>query len=275
MPLRRKATRDWNKTSVLFVHGVGEQPEGYSDKLIELLSAVDPDWAESTRWYELNYDQVNVAMADRCRNSWDAIRKLPAAGALESHVLDLIDYILIPDARHWIDTLFQRELAQIVKAGQDSKPKIHQPKHRLFIVAHSLGTLVTYEGLHGIIGLPAALGVAKGLLTRAYFTMGSPLGLLRKNSSRLPAGFALRGGICRPTIQNPMTDAMVSNIASWYDYRHELDPIALVGLESQAAAGTLSQPERRFTAFHAGVNMHDFSNYVEEFAPELVARMKA
>jgi hypothetical protein len=277
MALRRDAVKPWNKTSVMFVHGVGEQPKGYSDKLIDILRAEDPAWGDSTRWYELEYDSVNVALAEKCRGCWDTVKALPGGTIAESHMSDLLNFFLIKDAREWVDTLFRFELGTIIQAGQKSKPPVHQRWHRLFIIAHSLGTFVSYEGLHGIVGEATTFGVLKGLVVRGFFTMGSPLGVIRRTITGLPQSsgkFAISNGLRRPTDLDPIDNKMVSNVAEWLDYRHRYDPIALVSLQSEAEAGTLSANERIFEKFHCGANMHEFSNYVTEYAGEFVARMK-
>jgi hypothetical protein len=172
----------WNKKSLIFIHGIGRHDPGYAEVLYKILHDQDPVLADATRWYEFGYEQVNAALEKKVIQFQNA---LPEAGkdptlwqGIGDMIIDLGAFLFTPDFHNWIESLFRKELIQVVQDGIAAG--VDQYEHDIYIVSHSLGTVVSYEMLHNIIGDAQDLGWTSGFKNIRFFTLGSPLAFIRK-----------------------------------------------------------------------------------------------
>lgn len=277
MALVRKNTAAWNKKSVLFVHGVGTSQPGYSEPLIEVLAAADGPLAAGTRWYESAYDFVNTAMAQKVTLIGSKLEEgsKDVDGFMTTHVLDVLTFLCMADTRNWITTVIKKDLVDMVKDAHGDG--VMQEELEVSIFAHSLGTMVSYETLHQIVGMQA-IGAPEGFTVKNFFTMGSPLAFVRKSKDTIPrAGqdsVIFRQDIGRPSIMNQFKKKPESNVRAWYNYRNLLDPIAsAVPLTPESSNNALSAPDSTFSRLNDGLNPHSFKNYVTEYATDFMQKI--
>jgi hypothetical protein len=179
-----------------------------------------------------------------------------------------VDYLYSPDPYNWINTEFREELIDIVDEGQESG--VAPRDHQIYILSHSLGTVVSYEILHAIVDDAQTLGVSSRFRIKTYFTLGSPLAFIKANQKRIPSmneeAFLRSRPIGRPVRENSFTGALESNILDWINIRQKFDPVAsLTPLDQTTANGALSRETLVFDAFHSGANPHAFENYLTEY----------
>jgi len=282
MALLHTNASTWNHRTVLFVHGIGLQPAGYSEPLYQILRQADSSTVDATRWHEVAYDSVNTALELKVRNLNSVI---PQAGqsptakqTAEDLVVDLVDYLFTTDPYNWINTVFRKALVGIITQGQNDGVAVRDQS--VILIAHSLGTVVSYEGLHSIVTDPQLPGLSSGFRVRAYLTMGCPLAFIKANLSRLKylnKNFFLgKEPIGRPTRVDTFSGETQSNVADWFNFRQQIDPVAsLIPLTMATSNNALSQETFVFNKLHAGINPHDFSNYVTEYSPFILQQIKA
>jgi hypothetical protein len=263
----------WNRKSLVFVHGIGKTPETYADPLYEILRARNPAAADAARWYAVAYDFVNEVMAQKLRLVEEQIPgpdkpASPAKEAFRDLFLDLLTYLGTNNLYHWINTVFKGSLAEVVARGQ--RDGVHQDRHEIYLIAHSLGTVVAYEGVHAIIGDPQVVGLSSNFRVQALLTMGSPLAFIKKYQDLIPSLSRSRlreHPIGKPEVEDSFTGEKGTNVLAWYNFRHKLDPVAsLVPLDQNTANRALTEDTFVFDAYHAGPNAHAFSNHLVEFA---------
>ncbi len=271
----------WNKKTVLFVHGIGIQKPKFSEPLHKILRAADPATVDATRWHEIAYDSVNEAIAAKVIQFQSAIPKSPtnpeAKAVVSDMLIDLSDYLISVDPYNWINNVYRRELVDVVEAGQ--KSGVNQGEHQIFILSHSLGTVVSYEMLHSILTDAQVLGVTKRFRIKCFFTLGSPLAFIKKNENKLPTlnskSFLRSTPIQRPTRLNSVTEVMETNVLSWINIRQKVDPVgSLVPLEKSNSGEALSEETLVFDKFHAGLNPHAFDNYLTEYASFIMEKIR-
>ena len=272
----------WNKKSGILIHGIGRQPEKFSVPMQKLLREVDPATADATRWYEVAYDSVNDAMEQKVIEFRSALAKPDGGtdvGSLAADFLaDLINFLFNVDPYNWINTITTTALTEVVEDGQ--KAGVEQKEHEVFILSHSLGTVVAYETLHTIINEPQTLGLSSNFRVKTLFTLGSPLAFIKANTRRIPTvndNFYLRNeAIGKPMRNNSFTGRMQSNVTEWYNLRQKIDPVAsLIPLDQASANGSLATETMVFDKLHTGVNPHDFMNYLTEFGPMIMEKVRA
>jgi hypothetical protein len=225
---------------------------------------------------------VNQAFEQKVRQFNGALATEGTAPKLNAmagdFIVDLVDYLALSDPYYWINNVFRKELLDIVEAGQRSG--VDQAEHEIYILSHSLGTVVSYEALHSIINDAQTLGKSSNFNIKAFFTFGSPLAFIKANQKRLPHlnnQFALRAEpIGRPTRKDTFTEETQTNVLDWYNMSQEYDPVAsLVPLTEATANGALSQESFVFKEFHSGANPHAFENYIKEYAPFIMETIRA
>jgi len=270
MLLKENLSADWNNKSIVFIHGIGRQPADYATSLQDLLRKVDPDTADRSMWHSIAYDDVNDAMAAKVIQFNGALEK-EGANALASlgtdFVVDLVNYLSAVDSYHWINTKVREALVHVVQEG--IKRGVHQNEHEVFIISHSLGTVVAYEALHAVITGAQVLGRSSGFRVQALFTLGSPLAFIKANAEKIPSvneDFFLREApIARPAIVNTFTKKPMSNVMAWFNLRQKFDPVASLTPLTVAASNGAVTEDREFDALHTGANPHDFANYLTEY----------
>lgn len=281
MALLRGNTSQWNHTSVVFIHGIGVQPTQYSLPLYNILHGADPKTAEATRWFEIAYDHVNQTMAEKLRIPGEQTNSKVGQRALtigDDFLLDLVTYLFTTDIYNWINTTVRRDLVDVVQRALADG--IDPTQHRVILIAHSLGTVVSYEALHHILTDPQTLGLTSGFKIQSFLTMGSPLAFIKKYQSRIPSlndnFFLYKKPIARPTRVHSFTGASESNVLDWYNFRHKNDPVAsLEPLTMATANNALSEDTAVFSKLHTGINPHDFGNYIQHYAPFIFERIHA
>lgn len=283
MPLLKDNVAPWNRKTIIFVHGIGVQPAGYSEPLYNILRAEDPVEADATRWYEVAYDAINDAMAKKLDQQTKT--GVPPADPNDPDAMktalnftfDLVNFLFSVDPYHWITNYFKSELTAVVdRALQDD---VYSPDHQVTIISHSLGTVVSYELLHAIIDMPQVLGSAKGFRIKTLFTLGSPIAFIKANAGKIPTlnpGAALRSKPIGRPVRLTRTGREETNVLDWYNLQQDLDPVtAITPLTMESTNGALSQETLRFKEFHEGVNPHGFDNYLTEFSPFIWEKIRA
>jgi hypothetical protein len=228
--------------------------------------------ADATRWYEVAYDSANEAMK---RKVAEFNRRIPEAGAAPGgrdlaadFLLDLANYLVTHSLYAWINQIVRKAIVDALALGETNG--VLPEEHELFLISHSLGTVVSYETLHAIIDSPQVPGLSSGAKVRAWLTMGSPLAFIKARENQIPSlnpDFALRrGAINRPRRQNAFTGESETNVMEWFNFQQKFDPVAsLVPLTFDSSNGSLSRETFVFDEFHTGANPHDFANYVSEY----------
>lgn len=82
----RKNSAEWNQKSVLFVHGIGDQSDGYSKELIEIIAKAQggAELVAATRWFEVQYDFVNKTMLAKNQDAWNQLAKITPEKAADA-----------------------------------------------------------------------------------------------------------------------------------------------------------------------------------------------
>jgi len=280
MALLNTNTSPWNCKTVLFIHGIGFQPKTYSQPLYEILRAEDPATADATRWHEIAYDEANELMKQKVV---ELQKHIPGPGAAPSamdtaadFLVDLVNYLGTGSLYHWINNYARKALLDALQEG--IRDGVMPEDHSLILIAHSLGTVVSYELLHQMISDPQLPGLSRGVHVQAWLTMGSPLAFIKKNQNKIPSlnpsSVLRKQPLGKPWIQDPFS-GRVTNITNWFNYRQTLDPVgSLVPVDQTSTGGELSRETSVFDAFHTGVNPHDFANYLTEYRGEIMGFLR-
>lgn len=264
------------------MHGIGMHAAGYSEPLFKILRDQNPALVDSCRWREVAYDSVSTTIEAKVIQFKSAIPKSvenpDAKSVVTDMLVDLTDYLINADPYNWINTVYKKELVEIVEAGQQSG--VDTAQQEIFIISHSLGTVVSYEALHAIIDDAQTLGITSHFRIKTLFTLGCPLAFIKANQGKIPSinkKFFLRDKpIGRPMRINSMTDENETNILNWYNLAQRFDPVAsLTPLTMASSNNSLSQETLKFDAFHAGPNPHEFANYITEYASFLLDKIGA
>jgi hypothetical protein len=266
-------TSQWNNKSVVFVHGIGDHPETFAQPVFEILKKTDPALASATRWYGVGYDYINDQMATKLGLIQEQLTA-PATVTVEL-LLDLLNYLGTKDLNEWVNTAYKKALADIVADGQEQG--VEPAEHEIYIVSHSLGTVVSYETLHAIVNDPQTLGLAKNFRVQALYTFGSPIAFIKKNESKIPSfgQTALKTlPIGKPTRKNAITGRVQSNVSTWYNFRQKFDPVASLTPLTLESSNQSLDDDFIFSKLHSGPNPHEFSNYITEYADFLVDDIK-
>lgn len=277
------------RKSVIFIHGIGPQNEGYSDQLWNIL------WQnrnpEGIHKYELLYYDVFKKLNEKLEMN-DFIKKYgitkilekiiktkdisanveeKLTSALQDTVSHVLYFLAFRDAKNAILNRFKKKLLEVIEDALAED--VYPPDLEIIIVSHSLGTVVAYMGLHTIIS-EQGLGLQDDLKIKSFFTLASPLSLIKKVSDKLNIALPhITSGIKKPVEWNPVKEINVSNIDDWFSYRHQLDPVAsLVPLVGDFLDNEDESPFL-FDKIHID-NVHAFSNYTTQARDLIVDEIK-
>ncbi len=270
MALLQSNINSWNKKSIVFIHGIGRQPENYSKPLYERLRKVDAETADASIWHEVAYDDVNTALQEKVIQFQGALEgsgKNALVSLGTDFLVDLINFLFAVDPYHWINTTTKKALVEVVEEGL--KHDVHQREHEIYLISHSLGTVVAYETLHSILTDAQTLGRSSGFRVQTLFTLGSPIAFIKARQNVIPSvneQFFLRNHLIgKPQRLNALTKRPETNVSEWMNLRQKFDPVAsLTPLDAASSNGALTE-DRSFDAFHTGTNPHDFANYLTEY----------
>ncbi len=274
--LLKEPTTDWNNKSIIFIHGIGRQPADYAVALQKRLHDIDPATADASMWHAVAYDDVNTAIDAKVIQFNGALEK-EGQNALVSlgtdFLVDLVNELFAVDPYHWITNTTKKAFVDVVAEGV--KRGVSQREHEIYILSHSLGTVVAYETMHHILTDPQVLGLTSGFKVQTLFTLGCPLAFIKANENRIPCvndQFMLREGpIERPFRVNKFRKGRVeSNIVEWINLRQKFDPVASLVPLTVAAFNQSVDEDRVFDVFHTGANPHDFANYLAEYGPSIM-----
>lgn len=273
-----------HRTTIIWIHGMGDSTPGFSGDLVKTLVApfADTPRARGIFHEEICYEDINelanekilkadLAISDVC----NAVQ-VPLVGSLESYRDSVKDALgdVFPDwlsrgIRMWIFHRINRRILEIVQRARDDG--ITPRNHNINIVCHSLGTFVTYEFLHWAKDV-FQIGVADFRANNVF--MLAPVIALMKDL-RLGAlmnnyDLAINNPLSKPWVHNPATGVPVTNVRKLWAYRHKWDPFAsLVPLRGEL----LDHPAWTFDAFHSGGNMHAYTNYLTEFNTNIMNKV--
>lgn len=274
------------RKTVIFIHGIGEQIEGYSNPLWDMLWKHNK--AEGVYKYELFYYDIFKMMNEKIQieeipKRYGFIKILEEfvknselaehmtqtfTEILKNTVSHVLYFLLIEDSKNAIINKFKKELVKVIKDA--TKEGVYPPNIEITIISHSLGTVVGYIGLHRIIG-EMGLSLRQGVRIKNFFTLATPLGLIKEISGRLGKEIpCITKGIKKPTEWNPAKKIYETNVKNWYSYRHKHDPVAsLIPLKDEFLNNTDELPFV-FEKIHRG-NIHSFDNYIEQ-ARDLISQ---
>lgn len=282
MALLHAPASAWNRKTVFFIHGIGFQPVEYSEPLYKILRKQDPATADATRWHEVTYDEANAQLKAKVV---ELQKRIPAEGAKPSakdlaadFLVDLVDYLATQSLYDWINNYVRKALVDAIQEG--TQEGVMPGDQQLYILSHSLGTVVSYEVLHSIVSDAQVPGLSSGVRIKSYMTFGSPLAFIKAHQAQIPSFnkdfFLRKQPIGRPFVTNPFTDAKESNVTDWFNFRHKLDPVgSLTPLDMAASDNSLSRESFIFDAFNTGLNSHDFANYITQYRKEIMEMLRA
>jgi hypothetical protein len=276
---------------VLFVHGIGEQPENYSlPYWNDLWAGVSP--VPATRW-ELRYsdvfDKVEAkATLSRLRANQplkDVIKAIihdeSTAGSisdeidrdLHESVFHVLCFLTDPAVQGWIHTLFTLKLNDLLRAAAGAKS--YPPDVHITIASHSLGTVVAYMGLHKIAA-DDTLGFPARVIVRNLYSLASPLKLVAEIAGRLGALLPeipyVTHGISRPRYAGTGRTPGGTTLRQWHVFRHEKDPVASLVPLSPLPLGAVGDSEAEFNE-QLGTSIHGFDNYLKKAGQHLRERI--
>jgi hypothetical protein len=267
------------RKAVMFIHGIGQQAEGYSDPLWNTLwQNENPGEVHKYELFYYNiFEMMNAKLEIdklvkkyglvkvlekiiRTRNSLAHMEKT-LTDVLKDTISHVLYFLLVRDAKNAVLNKFKKKLIEIIKDAIEES--IYPPDLEITIISHSLGTVVAYMGTHVIIG-EAGLGLQDDVRIKNLFTFASPLALIKNVSKKLKLKLThITDGIKNPVEWNPVKEIDESNIKDWYSYRHKLDPVAsLVPLVGEFLDNN-DEPPYLFDTVHAG-NVHAFENYITQ-----------
>lgn len=272
------------RTTIIWVHGMGDSQLGFSRELRDVLCGPFqdvPGVAEIVH-EEIVYEDINEQASKKIRDADLGISRLcgevtiPLIGALDQYTDGVKDALgdVFPDwlsrgIRLWIFQRFNREVLRIQRDAR--RAKVTPAEHNINIVCHSLGTFLTYEFLHwakDVFEIGAANFRANNVFMLAPVI--SIMKDLRLGSMMSSFDLAINNPLSKPWVHNPATGAPVSNIRKLWAYRHKLDPFAsIVPLRGEL----LDHPAWTFDDFHTGPNMHAYTNYLTEFRQNILERV--
>jgi hypothetical protein len=263
---------------VLFVHGIGPQTSGYSDKLWDVLwdSMPKPDIEKRELFY---YDSFQTAQAKLqvptyaaligqgvnalVAKVWPGVSLAPSVADFVTNTLAHVAYFLaFPQVQNEVLLKFEQSLLDIIADAEAQD--VYFPQTEITVVSHSLGTVVSYLAMHRIAP-DDTLGISNHVGLKNLYTLATPLELIRRVSSWFP-GFLhinhITDGISRP-IQT-VDDSRDTNIREWFSFRHNWDPVgSLAPLTGQPP---LDSPETEPFVFGDVqlTHTHDFDKYMEQ-----------
>jgi len=263
---------------VLFVHGIGEQEPGYSDKLWDVLwkDVPRPDIEKREFFY---YDSFQTAEAklqvptyatmlgqgvnQLVARLWPGVSLAPAVADFVTNTLAHVAYFLaVPQVQREILDKFEGSLRDIIVDAEAHG--VYFPRTQITVVSHSLGTVVSYLTMHRIAP-DETLGISNGVGIKNLYTIATPLELIRRVSSWFP-GFLhvdhITGGISRPV--QTVDNSRDTNIREWFSYRHSWDPVA--SLAPLTGQPPLDSPDTEPFVFGDVqlTHTHDFDKYMEQ-----------
>jgi len=274
-----------NRKSVIFVHGIGPQKQGYSDDLwIKLWqNAIPPEIRKYEVYYYDIFQKLNEKIEiDKFTQKY-GIENILKGVIKEQSVFDAINdtlkdtvshvlyYLLTADAYNAINNKFLYQLNTLV---QDGINEGYPPqKHDIVVISHSLGTVVAYCSIYRAMAEPA-IGLQDNTRIKALFTLASPLALIKTVGDKL--NFKLQyvsGGIDKPKEYDPVMGISIKYLKKWFSYRHNYDPVAsLIPLKGDFLDITENPPF--IFGQSLGIDVHDFSKYVEQARDNILGQLK-
>ena len=276
------------RTTVVWVHGMGDTRARYSGVLREAFLAALPEHLReepdivAIRHAEIFYENINDQIAEKIQvvdaklGAIIGSIPLPVAGdlsTLEPAITDAFGDVfslwLSAGARDWVLRQMTLQMLEILQSARDEG--VPAGRHRLHIICHSLGTFVTYEFLHFAKN---ARGIDVYDLAFSNVFMFAPVMALMKSlkAGRIFHGFdlAIAHPLDKPRVIDVATGTPITNVRKLWAYRHVFDPFASL---IPVTGPFLDHEPFTFDDFHSGPNMHAFTNYVREFAVPVAERI--
>ena len=266
---------------VIFIHGIGPVPKGYSDKLWQDMGKCG-DLSEVVS-HEMHYSDVFADMNAKITelsSSADVVAWVKnvlggsalagqagdaAAKALRDAVAHVVYFLFLTDPREQV----LRKFRAIVKEVLDA---VEYPEDaEITIISHSLGTVVAYAGLWQIVSMQG-MGAQDKVRVKDLYSLASPLQMI-EDLANIPVVKALpldlppfvNQPIARPSVQYDDSGPRY-NLRDWWCYIQDLDPVAWpVPLKGDF----LSAPP---VAFSGGA-IHAFETYMRQAQQRIVDRI--
>ncbi len=274
---------------VLFVHGIGPQDPGYSDKLWTQLWDGNPP-ADVHKYEVLYYDtfaamnrKVEIeenakklglrALVDGVFNNSDLAGKVEdkAVDLLRDTVSHVLYYTLHGEARRDILNKFKKQMVVLVREGRAAG----DPKDiRIVVLSHSLGTVVSYEALHELAGDPD-LGRPAGIRIDSLYSLATPLAAVAKVAGLVKKRIAhVTDEISKPARYNEARERTELYVERWYSYREARDPVAsTLALEGAFLDNDPGVEPYRFSDTH-GFSLHAFGGYIAQAKAQITGQLK-
>jgi hypothetical protein len=228
--------------AVMFIHGIGPQPQGYSDALWNVLwQDEDPERAVKYEvfYYDI-FDSINAKLEmdkimkeNRISAVLDTVIKSASTTTMiKEAVTDVLKntaahvfyFLMIGDVTYAVLSRFKRKLIDIIEDARAHGCPVQDLG--ISIVSHSLGTVVAYTGLHAIIG-EQGIGLQDDVRIDNLFTLASPLMLIKNVADQLRVQVPyMTNRLDKPREWDPAKKIYASNVRRWFSYRHERDSVA-------------------------------------------------
>jgi len=271
---------------VLFVHGVGEQQPGYSDKLWDVLwkDTSVPDIEKRELFYydvfrdaevknrvgdyaEVIGDKVN----DLISGLWPGKNVAPAvAGFCTDTMAHLAYFLALGNVKTVVLERFRESIRAMTEEALDQG--VGFPNTEITVVSHSLGTVVSYLGLHELAN-PKDPKKKFYSSVKSLYTLATPLEFIRTVSDWVPAFLNvdhITAGITRPV--TTVGGSTETNIRQWFSFRHKWDPVAsLVPVRGKPVKNPDEAPFT-FGDFQL-THTHDFDKYIEQARGSIRSRL--
>jgi hypothetical protein len=273
---------------VIFIHGIGEQAEGYSKALWQRLQAaqIPGDVEPHEMFYYDIFQTANAKIElDQLSNRYGLNKLIESrigdsalAGKVESKLQDVLvntvshvlHFCLNPDVRNAIILKLKECLLQVVMEAR--KQEVSLFDLNITILSHSLGTVVGYLGCHEVL-LDPALGLDNGVSFKNLYSLASPLELIDWVAKKVGLSIPhITDGVKKPVRHNVAMNIDESNVNDWWSYRNQSDPVAsLIPLLGDFLSNGDVDPFL-FSIIHCD-GVHSFSNYIEQSKSRIVANV--
>lgn len=196
------------------IHGIGKHVEGYHKSWIDALNSTGIDFSKED-FKEILWDPITQKMVDKygLNETFEKVSKffeIEMKGKIKSEVvesltkdgmLDIYLYLTNPEARKYMfDSLQIPLIEEWTSSSRD-----------ISIIAHSLGSAISYELLHKLSNSESYLN--KRVVN--FITIGSAIGIPYMHKDGASDGVFYNPEIRRPNI-----------VTNWRNIYHTLDPVA-------------------------------------------------
>jgi hypothetical protein len=226
---------------LITITGMGDPQTGDTDEWIRKLWPGAPFATHGDRrWVELSPDRKIYLFEVKYEKENDAFREklstvsslLPGGTpevigkSLDEYFGDVWQNVLVGDQIVASQLRFSNEYRRAIALIGQLDPTLDLRKARISVLAHSLGTLVAYEGLYRVFETPEIMMAPSMVNLVLCAPMLSPMHAVQSGLSI--DRFLTRYGCTRPKRTNAATNAVMSNIRRCLGIYNTSDPFYLI-----------------------------------------------